>query len=430
MAFKILTDQEPITQNVDQEIQAKRFKIIPKEKPSKLKEAGRHIARTGARIGETLLGLPGDIVNAPKNLVKFASEKITGKEHPEIESAFDIARNIFGLGGLKTSSEIREQGKKVSDDYLEPQTKGEEFSDAVVSDFASLAIPVKGKIPFLRSLGVSLGSNAAEKGAELLGAGENTKTATKIGSTFFLSALNPKGAAKYGDKLYKDAKALVPKDAKVPAKNLFRSSEMLKRDLEKGGSAAYKTPALTKVKEIQDKIQKGKGSINVDDLTQFKVDINQAREGLYGDVNLSKNGRGMAKRNLDSTARVVDDALKEYGRFNPEWEKLYRNANEVHGAIANSGKVGKNIARIIKQNPHSTAAALAAEVFLLPKSIPVVGAGYGVFKTGELISSISKSPVLQKYYTELVKAALKDDAADISKYLNKLDAGLKKEEGK
>lgn len=401
------------------------YKLLPKEKPKKFEEA-RHVARSAARAIETVAGYVGDISETPARLAKYAIEKVSGKNYPEVEEAFNIAKAITSPSRLPTSDEIREQTKKIGEGYLEPKSEGEELSDQLVSDFSSLAIPVKGKIPFLRSLGIALGSNLAEKGAEALGAGEEGKTATKIGSAFLLSAFKPNGAKKYADNLYADAKKLVPDGATVPANNLIKESIALKKQLKTGGSASYKTPALTKVEELQKKIKNGR--IPVNELTEFKIDINKARSGLYGDLTLDKSGRAIAKRNLDAAAKIVDNGLKEYGHANPAWEKAYRPANEVYGAIEQSKKVGNSIQRIIKQYPHSSGAILAAELFLAPKTIPIAVGGLGALKAGELVARIAKSKTLQKYYTEVVNAALKDDSALMIKYLNKLDAGLKKEE--
>lgn len=426
MSFRLLPEetQKPII-NSEQSSQSK-FRLLPEEQTTKTQEGIRHVARSASRIGETLAGLPGDIIEAPANLMNYAIEKITGKPNEGFREAKKTAKKFLPFGNVPSSGEIREKTKELSGGYLEPKGKGEELSDAIVSDFASLAIPIKGKIPFLRSLGTSLGANLAAEGAELLGAGEKGKAATKIGSMFLLSAFKPNGAKKFGDDLYKQAEKLVPEGATVSAENLLKSTEKLKEQLKKGGSAPYKTPALTKINEIASKVDYDR--IPVDELTQFKIDINKARSSLYGDVNLDKGGRAMAKRNLDSTAKVVDDALKEYGHANPEWQKAYRSANEVYGAIAQSKQVSNSIQKLIKSYPHASAAALAGKLFLAPKSTPALVAGYGALKTGELITRIAKSKTLQGYYQGVVKAALKDDAAAMSKYLNKLDAGLKKED--
>src|SRR5277367_2580375 len=205
-----------------------------------------------------------------------------------------IAKFLLPGGNLPSTEQIREQTKKVSQGKLEPQGKGEEISDEIVSDFASFAIPVKGKIPFLRSIGLAIGSNLAGEGAEFLGASEEAKTGTKVGAMFLLSAINPTGAKKYADKLFSDANNAIPVGATIPAQNISRASSRLKTELQKGGTAPYKTPALTKVNEIQKKIKRGR--IAVDELAQFKIDINKARSGLYGDISLDKGGRAMAKR--------------------------------------------------------------------------------------------------------------------------------------
>lgn len=398
----------------------------PPQKPGFFKEAERHIQRSISRAGEAVLGTPGNLLQLPEKAVKYIGEKLTGQKSTGFDEAMKIAKHLLPGGNLPSTEQVREQTAKISEGKLEPQNKAEEISDELVSDFASLAIPTKGKIPFLRALGLAVGTNLAGEGAEFLGASEEGKTATKVGSMFLLSAINPNGAKKYGDKLFKEAEAAIPKGATIPAANISASANKLKAELKKGGTAPYKTSALTKVNEIQNKIKKGR--IAVDELAQFKIDINKARSSLYADVALDKGGRALAKRNLDSAARVVDDALKEYGKVNPTWEQLYRPANEVYGAIAQSKKVSNAIGRLIKQNPHTAGSILAGELFLAPKSVPFVIGGAGLLKTGELIARISKSKTLQKYYGEVVKAALKDDATTMIKYLNKLDAGLKKEE--
>lgn len=403
-------------------------------KKQPIKEVGRHVARSAARVGEMIAGLPGDIANAPAALANMFSKSKPGKdllgegEHPEFVEAFKLAKHISPFGA-PTSSELREKTKERSGGYLEPQSKGEKLADAIVSDFASLAIPVKGKVPFLRSLGkalfVAAGSNLAEKGVEMVGGGEKSQLATKIGSMFLLSAFNPNGAKKYADSLYKEARELVPKGATAEASNLTKDLGAFRTELKKGATAPYKANAMTKVNEIQAKIKKGK--IPVEELTEFKIDINKARDSLYTDQTLDKGGRRLAKKNLDSVSKIVDNALYDYGKVNPAWEKSYRPANEVYGAIAQSKKVSNAVARFIKSHPHSTGTALVAEVFLAPKTLPLAAGAIGLVKTGELITRIAKSPTLRKYYMGVVESALKDDAASLAKNINKLEAAYKKE---
>lgn len=435
MSSPINIDFQPYKSQLPQETNSIDFSPYNEVKKQPLNELGRHVARSASRAAETIAGLPGDIASIPGHVAKIASQSKTGQmllgkgEHPEFEEAFDIAKKILPFG-VPTSSALREKSKELSGGYLEPQSKGEELSDAIVSDFASLAIPVKGKVPLLKSLGIALGiasgSNLAEKGVEMLGADKNAQTATKIGSTFLLSLIKPNGAKNYADSLYKEARELVPKGALADATSLSKNLAGLRKELKKGASAPYKSNALTKVSEIQDKIKRGQ--IPVEELTEFKRDINQARSSLYTDQSLDKGGRRLAKKNLDATAKAVDGALYDYGKTNPQWEKSYRSANEAYGAIAQSKKVSDSIARYFKAHPSHAIGAIASEIFFAPKTIPLAIGTFGALKTGELLTRIAKSPTLTKYYTGVVEAALKDDAAAIAKNLNKLEAASKKEE--
>lgn len=430
MAFRILgpeSSQSNQASMPNQEISGK-FRLLPPEPETNIEAGTRHVARSASRIGETLAGLPGDILQAPGKFAKYALEKATGEPNEEYETAFKIAESFLPGTKLPTSSELRKKTNELSEGRLEPKTEGEKLSDSIVSDFASLAFPLKGKIPFIKSLGIALGSNLAEKGAKEFGFGETTQAWVKNGSMFLLSLMKPGGAKKYGDQLFGDAKKLVPKGASISSQNLSKEVSHLKEQLKKGGSAPYKTASLTKLGEIESKIAKGK--IPVDELTQFKIDINNARSSLYGDVALDKAGRAMAKRNLDSTAKIVDNALTEYGHTNPEWAKKYRSANEVFGSIAQSKQVSNSIGRLIKSNPHTSGAILAAKLFLAPSTLPIAIGGFGALKAGELVTRIVKSKTLQGYYKSVVESALRDDAAAMSKNLNKLDSGLKKQNSK
>lgn len=410
------------------------------EKPTFTEEATRNVARTGARVLETAVGLPGDIVQGTGNLIKLGWEKATGKkfpsqeqimkENPKVKETVDFIRKIIPQFSLKSSSEIREELRGKTGDYLEPRTKGEAFSDEIASDFVSLAIPIKGKIPFMRALGLSLGSNIAKEGVKAFGAGEGAQEATKLGSLFVMSSINPKGASKFVSSLYKEADELLPKTAKVSTKNLSEGLRNLEDNFQKGGSVPSKTKAIQKVKEIRDSISKG--NIEVEELTSFKRNINELRSGLYEEFKTDKSGMRSARRNLNDVSHLIDSTLEEYGKTNPAWWKKYSDANEGFGAIAESKKVSNFIGRVTKQYPKHIAAGVAAEIFLAPHTLPAAitsGAlGYAGLKGSELIYRLAKSPVLRKYYRKTVESALKEDAADTLKSLSKMDSLLKKDE--
>jgi hypothetical protein len=282
--------------------------------------------------------------------------------------------------------------------------------------------PGKGLPKLIRAGIGTVGAQLAEE----LGLSEGVQTAIETGSLLTPSSL--KGAQKYVSSLYNQAESLAA-NAKIPAKNLVNQTRSFISNLSRGGPAASKNPAMNQAKSIIDKVKKGQ--IDVKELTEFKKTINEARGALYSDQALDKNGRKMAKKNLDDISKVVDNALDEYGKINPEWNEIYRSANEAHGAIANSKRVSNFISRTIKQNPHTSGAALAGTLIghtLSPKTLAVTAGGYGAIKAGEIIARIVKSKTLRKYYTDMIRQASQENVAGFLSKLKKLSENLEKED--
>lgn len=417
---------KPAPKEESPEFDWSQFKEVKEEKPESFTEKiERHILRSASRIGETALGLPGDIASLPSTLLQKGAEKITGKDQ---STAANVAKAVFPGANLPTSSQLKEKAVEASEGYLAPKGKGEEISDEVIQDFTSLLSPAKAGGSLLktlsRKLGIAAGATGAKELAAGFGAGEKGQAGTKVGTMFLLSIFDPKGASKYVSNLYQDAKELVPEGAKVSAKNLSLELSSLRKQLEKGGSAASKTKAIQKIDEINSKISKKQ--IPVEELTEFKKTINESRASLYDEFKSDKAGRALAKRNLDSVSKTVDNALGDYAKVNPEWGNVYNDANAGYAAIQSSKKAAKSVAEFLRQNPHLKYGALAAELFLAPKSIAFLPLAYAGIKGVELLARISKSSVLRKYYIGAAEAAVKEDAAAFARNMEKLDSELNK----
>jgi hypothetical protein len=400
------------------------------KKQSVLQEIGRHAARTTTRVLENIAGSTGDVANIaslPARGIKKAIETVKGKELPEELDVSRIMDRAFPLG-LPTTGRVKESVKQVSKGKLEPEGKIEELGDELTNDITSLLISPS-KTGLLKTLGVTAGSIAAKEGVKIFGGSETAQDATKAGSLVLLSALNPRGASKYVSNLYKEAKATLPTGATTDARNLSRELTIFKNDLQKGlgKGVTSKSKSLSAVKEIQNKIRNN--NIRVDELTEFKTDLNQLRSGLYQEFQLDKSGRKAAKHHLDSLSSQIDRSLDQYGRTNPQWEKLYRDANEGYGAIASSKKASNWIHKTFIPSVASkgvTGLAGLASLIWKPITIPAAAAGYAALKTSELLVQITKSPALQKYYAKAIEGSLKQNSRVVSENLTKMDAYLKK----
>ncbi len=396
----------------------------------------RNASRTGAGILQTAAGIPGDLLSvADEYAVGPLSKAITGKEPTPYEKT--------PLGRLLPTGQTLKSGNS---SYLKPQSKGEAAWDEFVADTTSLAIPfgkakkaaqgasALGKLgkKVLKSAGIAGAGVGAESAAKGLGVNEDTARNVKIGTVLLGSLGNGagfKGAEKLRNSLYDEARSLRDPLAKVDSINLKGRLDGLRKDLLKGSSSdASKKKTLQLITDTQDKIKKGK--IPVSELEELKISLNEARSGLFEDFKVDKKGRARARRNLNEFGSVLDKSLDEYGKQNPEWHKLYKEANEVHGAIESSKKMSKFIARhTSKIAPSSGASLLAAAIYNPDKLLPIAGSlatGGGIIKGSELVARIMKSPRLRKHYLDVLDGALRQDAAFMNHNLQKLSDEIEK----
>jgi hypothetical protein len=405
----------------------------PKE--SLLANVGRQAGRTGARVAETVLGAPralgefGEML-IPEKLIKKGAEKVGLKE--PVEKGFEFAKKYAPYKLFPSSEQVREFNKDIFGTKLEPKNEWEAKADEAISDFTALTLPLPGsKFKVLKPAMLALGGNVAKEIVGRMGGSEKEQTYTKLGTIFAGSLINPKSAQKLATDLYSNAKAARPIDAKVSAQNLERSVDSLEKQLMKGDpSATSKRKTLDLIKDLKSKIQNN--DIEIEELEQFKRDINEARSGLYENFKTDKVGRKAAKRNLDTVSKFVDNSLKEYGRQNPQWEAFYRPANEVHGAIAQSRRVRNYIERIAKKyGMHAILPALGIGHFGgiagITGAAGTAAVGGAALLGGEIAVKLAKSPTLRKHYMNLINSAVKEDAVAVQRNLELLKKEMDKE---
>jgi len=449
--FHRLAKEETVSESNIFDRLAKEQKIEETE-PSFGQEALRHISRTGARIGETIAGLPGDILSLLQLPVEYGLSKIAPEgeiipervmEEAERQGKVEEARKLLSEMGLDdeftapqppTSTEMKEVTQYIAGDYLEPQTKTEEFTDEVTKDLTSLIvgrkIPIKGGViaktfkaiakPFL----VSLGSNLVKEGVEVAGGGEKAQTYSKLGAMFLLDLTGRTSAKKLKDMFYKKADKAIPENASANARGLSKNLADLEGKLSKGGTTPSKAPVLTKINELQKKINNNR--IELAELIEYKRNINEISSSLY---DLPKDVKASLKKNFNSLRGDIKSAINEYGIENKPFIESWTKAEELHAAIGQSKQVRHFIEKSIKKYPHLAAVAAGGFGITAPgAALGTAAAGYGLVTGGEQIARIMKSPTLRKYYLKAMKSALAEDSTALIKNLSALDEAMKKEE--
>jgi len=366
----------------------------------------------------------------PEQLLKKGAEKI-GLEEP-VEKGLEFVKEHAPYKLFPKSEDVKQFNKFLFGEKIEPKNAIEARSDELISDFTALALPLPGsQLKLLKPALLAAGGNIASEVVGKLGGGEKEKTYAKLGTFLTGALINPKSAEKLRNTLYEEARSKVPQGATVSSTSLENAINSLESDLRKGGIADSDKVALQKIADIKSEMQGAQ--IPIDSLDRLKVKINEARAGIYKQLEGNKPGIKSAKRNLEMVSQTVDKALKLYGKQNPEWEALYRPANEVHGAIAESHKVRNNIGRIAKKYGHHAVLPLflghmASAAHTLEGLATTGVLGTAALTGGEIAARVWKSKTLRKLYMNTVNAALKDDAIVIEQNLSKLEKELSKEE--
>lgn len=387
------------------------------------KEESSFIPSSNYSIFEAAKNMPE--VKEPTRVESITAAPIKGiiKGASELAQGYQILRDpiaaFLGLTGHVVTPEL---GEKVTEQVLPTQKKApERFLERAGK--VSTYVAGRGNIipKIIRGGIATLGGQLAEE----FGLPKSAQGAIEIAGLLSPTRLN--GAQKFASSLYSEADTL-SQGGRIPARNLVTNIQNFIAKLSRGGPAVSKNAALNQANAIFPKIRRG--NIEIKELTEFKKTINEARSSLYLDQNLDKVGKRTAKRNLDEMSKIIDSALDEYGRRNPQWAKTYRAANEAHGAIANSQKVRNWIGNIIKQHPHATGSALAGALIghaLVPKALIGTVAGGVALKSGEFIARIMKSPVLRQYYQRAIQEAIKENPNGFLNYMAKLEKSLKSE---
>jgi hypothetical protein len=386
-------DQDPFSE----------FRLKKSEDFPFIYETGRHASRIASRIAETIGGIPGDIDSLIQSGVMAGLQKLTGKElSPETKQA-------MRKGKPPTSKELKEFSEEKTGGFTKAQNETERYADEIAETAASLLGPMK----FRRALGIGLASTSAKEGVKLLGLGETSQEATKLGTMLMLTALNPGGAMKYASSQFDKANAL-SRGASIQATNMRGHLENLLKDLQKGVTTPSKNAVIRPIEDILDKAKKNK--ILVHDLTAAKRDLNS----LMKDPELLKR----EKKLLKGVAKEIDDAIKPYERINPAFSKAYRPANEIYGAVMQGTKafdfIKKNLGGKSLLGAALGEVALGHPEYIIP-TMASAGAAAGVAKTGDFFTRIAKSPELQKYYIKALSAAAKEDLPSLRIYADKIE---------
>lgn len=437
---------------------------------STLGYAGRTIGRTIARAGESIAGLPGDIASIPLSLGNYAAKALTGKDNvfPERVNllhnspARHIVKALTGKDfNLPTSGDIKKDiTEKLTGNTLEPQGSGEQLWDDIVSDAATIFLPLSGKIPggnnlisgkipagnTLKDIGsrtlgalsgkIPVGNTLKDIGSRAIGAlaekipGKNTikgigsralgalgrstagnvaKIATEeitgspilgLGAKIGAMAL----ASTYGGrKVMTQAKDDLYKQSynNIPQKKFDIVPEKLKMDsifkAVSKGDKQDKSFLLDRIEAFNKIMGKG-GKANIKDIIDIKQDWNDHLRSGY----LAPQARGIFIKMRD----IAKDAIDRYGKHNPKFEEFYKPAEQLTAALNGSNY----IQNIISKHPYlkDSVSNPLLKKFLGGSAISALGYGghkiLGLAGTGALAAGALTAREAARFYQLLSRS--------------------------
>jgi len=357
----------------------------------------------------------------------------------------DIASFVSGLFGkeqklLPSSQTFRNLSEKATGGYTAPQSEFEESVGNVFSDIGSMAIPGSGHYSIARNIGIPIVGGLVKEGLKYGNADEKNQAYGKVGTMVALDLLSRRtgGAKKYSQELFKKAEQAVPEGTQIDATGLSKALHKVERDLSAGGSRPTTKKALEKVTEIQKEI--ADGTIDAKRLAAYRPSINEAIDELGGfQLEVPKKLKPQAIRNLNKVKEEVISSLYEYGeKFNPDYLALSKAANESYAAISKSNLIANFIKDKVKYTPKSEAvkllfslagpaAAIGAFKTLSPATTAAGIGGYGAYQGVKILHQVINSPVLRKYYQNVLKESSAGNASGVAKNLKALDLHLKDE---
>lgn len=420
---EVIEEEEVVQQPAAQQSLSLDDAFQPLNEPPEEEGGGffqEQVVRRGERYlqrgAESIFGLPGDVVQ----LVRGIAGKLPGGITPEEDLNFVQKYGRKALEALPGSEELRARSAEIKP-HLEPKHDYEETEDEIVSDFAALALPVKGKIPFARAIGLSVIGNAGKQAMKEMGFGEGAQEATKLGMILFGGMFGKgRGVKSHINNLYKEAETFIPKGAKLNYG--INNMKKYKSQILKGGIDDSKTKALEILTDIEGKL--AKGSLPVDEAVAFDKRINRA---------ISQAGKDKSQKGwLDQLKKVHSEGLDDYAKQNPSWGDNWKQAKQAYAGIAKS----ENIKDYVRKNANLknltyAAAALGLEEAALPGHVMAKIGGLGTVATGmyakEMAKRIATNPALRRYYQNVLTASLTENKAMLSRNLAGLERASKKE---
>lgn len=418
---------------------------------------GRQAARTGARAAEEVLGFPGrlqDLAGFGHTLLSAAAAPIVDpiarqieeqrraagmaeperpSPHPSFAPFFDtrdqtvVDRAVADRDeriGFPRPEDIREQvTRRLTGDYLEPQTGAEKFADDVTQTLTGLLVPgikapglKQGLIQAGRMLGIAGGAELSKLAADKMQIGPTGQDVIKNG--FIMGGLILTGPRFWGNV----RRMFSASEAALPAADSLKSSKV--------------TPLADKLNEYifegritpDETLRKRAGSF-FRAVEGKEIPVSAVKD-LYKDINnFWPDAKSFQKTYLKEIQQGANELLKEYGKHNPDFYNNWRMATDMTRAAFQQSDTAKWMTGKIDKifNSSATPFFLFANPVMTLQTIGGALAARAAITVGDMII---REPSTLKLYGRILKEASLQNIGAVSQLAEKLDKKFQEYEKK
>jgi hypothetical protein len=383
----------------------------------------RHGARTIARVGETALGLPADLLNAALSGVNALQKPITGESSKAIERIQET--NPFTSQNLRKRISGGLERNVLGEGYLEPQGDYEKLADSFVSDLTSILMPIGGAVGL-----------AAKGGKIAKGAVKSAALASGLGNIAGFATKKITGSEKAGDvvrigAMLGTALGGVPRMKEAASKGYQAVEQMIPDSLKV--STKPLNDAMWQAEKLMVPYKSTKGGKALTDY--FKDTLGHAagrtEEPLKNILEIDKGFNKVLSQNpsisydvkkaKDLVKDAIDKTIQQAGR--PDIHKAYVSARNLYRESVGAGQAQEWVKDVAHALPHHGSRLTRYTKMLL--GIPAKVSG-GVQEAARLL----QVPEVKRYYMQTAKAAINKSRPAWIKGAHMLDKAVQKQEAK
>jgi len=415
-------DWEILDDAVSQQQQGRPQYKVP-EQPSSLADNTliRGIGRNIARGVEGTAGALGDVA-------RFLPSMTSG-------NPLEIASSLKGIQEQPTAENIRENvTKKLTGNYLEPQSPSEEGVDEILQDTAALLLPFPNKSKsltrksILGALGKSALGNFAKWRAEEVTGSKLAGAGVKIGTILLANtAGGRKEINEIRSEKYKNALSNIPENTLFDISPEKKKIDAISRSFSRGDHPDKKF--ILERLDALDNLGALSNKYKPQDLISLKQDWNKYLQ----EPSVSKSSKDTLKRAVN----IVNEGIARYGEKNNKFYGPYKMGEELTRGLNSSNYVQRilsehpalkdNISNpILKKLLFSGGGVGLSYLTSIPTSVATGAGAIGTYNLVKSIHLFAQSPEARKYYYKVINDALKDDSIALAKSLKGLDKATNK----